>query len=163
LRANGDFLADSTNKANNIDQYTANISCVSTPVKPKGEIVRRCSLCGIQILDLKIPLSEVGELFVGDMIEGETKLSSQGTYLADNVIIADDDACNRREEDRVCRKVGGKVVGCRKEIPRTHRESNRRTNEATTSNVDVSRQKSCHVCTLQNVSFSFALPVKLLV
>jgi hypothetical protein len=70
LRSNGDFLADSTNKTNNIDQYTANISRVSTPVEPKSEIVRRIFLCRIQILNLKIPLGAVSELFVGDMIRG---------------------------------------------------------------------------------------------
>ncbi len=67
-----------SNKADNVDENTADVSCVSAPVEAGGEVVGVCFAGGVEVLDLVVP-------------------------AANDVIVADDDACDRGEEDRVSR------------------------------------------------------------
>ena len=71
-----DRLSNGSDESNNVDQDTADIGCVSTPVKAKREVIRRRFASGVEIRYLIIA-------------------------AADDVVVADDDTGDRREEDGV--------------------------------------------------------------
>ncbi len=69
-------LSNGPNESDDIDKDTADIGCVSAPVEAKGEVVG-CRFAG----GVEVPYLVVA--------------------AADDVIVADNDASNRREEDRI--------------------------------------------------------------
>ena len=71
-----DRLSNGTDESNNVDQDTADIGCVSTPMKAKGEVIRSRFASGVEIRYLIIA-------------------------AADDVVVADNDAGDRGEEDGV--------------------------------------------------------------
>ena len=69
-------LPNGANKSDNVDEDTADIRRVSAPVEAKSEVIRSRFLGGVEVLDL---------------VEAAT----------DDVVVADDDTCNRGKEDGV--------------------------------------------------------------
>ena len=69
-------LSNGSNESDNVDKDTADIGCVSAPVEAEGKVVG-CRFAG----GVEVPYLVVA--------------------TADDVIIADNDAGNRREEDRI--------------------------------------------------------------
>ena len=79
-------FADGADEADDVDENTANVGCVSAPVETKGKIIRG---------------GWAGVVEVADLIEAAT----------DDVVVADDNAGDGGEEDGVGGKVGCEVVG----------------------------------------------------
>lgn len=76
LGTHGHRFPNGTNKSDNVDKDTANIRCISAPVEAESEVVR-CRFAGrVEVLYLVVS-------------------------AADDVVIAYDNACNGREEDRI--------------------------------------------------------------
>ena len=65
-----DRAADGTDKADDIDENTANVGGITTPVEAEGKIIRAGMLSGVEVTNLKVA-------------------------FADNVVIADHDASDR--------------------------------------------------------------------
>lgn len=80
------FLANGTDEADDVDHDSCDVGGVSTPVDPPGVEVRPALLGRIEVFDLKIA-------------------------LADQVVIADHNTSNGREENGVGRKISCEVVG----------------------------------------------------
>ena len=89
----GDLPSNGAHESDNVNQDAANVSGVATPVEAKGEVIRGAFACSIKVFDLKVA-------------------------FADNVVVADNDSGNGREENRVCAEVGGEVVRRGEQIPR---------------------------------------------
>ena len=70
------MFPNSANEANDVDQDTANISRIATPVEAKGKVIRGAIAGGVEIPDLVVA-------------------------AADNVVVTDDDTGDRGEEDRI--------------------------------------------------------------
>ena len=71
-----DRLSNGSDESNNVDQDTADIGCVSTPMKAIGEVIRSRFASGVEIRYLIIA-------------------------AADDVVVADNDTGDRGEEDGV--------------------------------------------------------------
>ena len=78
--------SDRTNKSDDVDQDTADIGRVAAPMEAKGEEIWGPALGAVQILDLEVA-------------------------FAHDVVVADDDAGDGGEEDRVSAKIGREIVG----------------------------------------------------
>lgn len=90
--ANRYVPTDSANKSHDVDEDACNIGGVRIPGETEGEVVRTVFASGIEMFDFNIT-------------------------LADDVVITDHDAGDRREENGICRKISGKVIRAREEVP----------------------------------------------
>ena len=93
LSALRNWLSNSADEADNVDQNTTDVRCVAAPVETKGEVVRRRLTGSVEITDLVVATT-------------------------DNVVVADDDTRDGRKKDRVGRQVGSEIIGCGEESPR---------------------------------------------
>ena len=76
FRARGDGFADGADEADDVDEDAADVGRVAAPVEAEGEVVRGGFAGRVEVSDLVVA-------------------------AADDVVIADDDACDRGEEDGV--------------------------------------------------------------
>ena len=83
--ANRYVPTDSANKPHDVDEDACNVGGVRMPGETEGEVVRTVFAGGIEMFGLDIT-------------------------LADDVVIADHDTGDRREEHGICRKISGKVI-----------------------------------------------------
>ena len=92
----GDGLADGADEADDVDEDAADVGGVAPPVEAEGVVVRGRGAGGVEVFDLEVA-------------------------AADEVVVADNDACDGGEEDGVGAEVGGEVVGGGEEVPRKGR------------------------------------------
>ena len=111
---------NSANETDNVDKNTADIRGVSTPVEAESVEIWGIGFRGVELFDLKVS-------------------------LADKVVIRDNDARNRGEEDGICRKICGEVVSRGEEIPRTHDEADERADITAAADVQIAGEESSHV------------------
>ena len=88
----GDGFPDRADEADDVDEDAADVGCVAAPVETEGVVVGGGGPGGVEVFDLEVA-------------------------LADDVIIADDDAGDGGEEDGVGAEVGGEIVGGGEEVP----------------------------------------------
>lgn len=123
--ANWDRLANRSDKADNIDEDTANVGRVTSPRETERVVVGGCLLGGVEILDPEVA-------------------------AADEVVIADNNTGNGGEENGIGGEVGGEVVRGGKQIPRTHDKAYQSTDVASAADVDVAWEKGGHVSSRRN-------------
>lgn len=146
----GHLLPNRPDEPDDVDQDPADVRRVPAPGEPKGVVVGGAGPGGVQVADLKVA-------------------------LADEVVVADDDAGDGGEEDGVGGEVGGEVVGGgeevpaifptsrklltpfllmlvyftlgkRRALPRTHGQPNCSTDIPTPADIQVPRQQRSHIC-----------------
>ena len=86
-------FANGTNEANNVDEDTTDVGCVTAPVEAKRVIVWGVSLGAVEVSDLEVA-------------------------FPDDVVVADDDTGDGREEDRIGAEVCREIIGCGEEVPK---------------------------------------------
>lgn len=114
------LAADGPREAHDVDEDSRNVCGVAAPVEAGCEEVGGTLAARVELLDVVVA-------------------------LADDVVVAEHDSCNRRKENRVGGKIGGKIVAGVDQVPRTHAKSNQCTDVASAADIDVTREQSSHV------------------
>lgn len=120
LRTDRHIDANRACETDNVDHNTRDVGRIAAPVEAESVVVGACFLTAVQILDLQVP-------------------------LADDVVVADHDACDGRQEHRVRGEIGGEGVCGGEQVPGTHDEADESTDVGAAADGDPAREESGHV------------------
>ncbi len=94
-RADGNWFTDRADEADDVDKDSSDVSGVAAPGPAEPVEIGGGGVGGVEFFELEVA-------------------------LADDVVVADDDAGDAGEEDRVGGEIGGEAVGIFEQIPGTH-------------------------------------------
>lgn len=118
--ADRDGFSDRADEADDVDEDAGDVGGVSAPGPAKPVEIGAIVVGGVEFLELEVA-------------------------LADDVVVADDDAGDAGKEDRICGEIGGEAVGVLEQVPGTHGEPDSGADVASAANVEEAREEGGHV------------------